>query len=92
MSDSLYPTQGEFEALKADIDERFTNVQDQLSVLNSRITQSLDTRVVAEFPDENDQIREKVLTAFQDEFATLLAQLNRIEADIVLIKERLDLD
>lgn len=90
MSD-LFPTTRDFEAHKSDVDERFSNVQTQLSVLSNRIAQALDTKTIADFPDEQDQVREKVLAAFSEEFAVLLADLNKIKADIVLIKEQVGL-
>ena len=92
MSDEVVVSAAQFAAFQADVDERFTNVMTQLEVLSKRITQALETQTVAEFPDEEAQIREKVLTAFQDEFATLLADLNTIKSDIVDLKEEVGIE
>lgn len=80
---STFVTNQEFEAYKSDLDERFSNVTTQLQVLSNRITEALDTKVIAEFPTESAQIREKTLTAFSDEFAVLLARLRTIESNII---------
>lgn len=79
-------TATEFSAFQADIDERFTGIQTQMEILSRRIAQALESNVIAAFPTEEAQIREKVMSAFQDEFATLLADINKIKSDIVDLK------
>lgn len=92
MSDEVVVSATEFAAFQADVDERFTNVMTQLEVLSKRISQALETQTVAEFPDEEAQIREKVLSAFQTEFANLLADLNTIKSNIVDLQEEVGIE
>ncbi len=72
--------------LKADIDERFENFVSQLTLLNNDVVAIQNTTVVTDFPDEEQQIREKWLSAFSDEVASLLANVNKINTDIITLQ------
>lgn len=80
---NTYVTNAEFNAYKSDLDERFSNVTTQLELLSRRITEALESKTIADFPTEEAQTREKVMTAFSDEIAVLVARLRTIEQNII---------
>lgn len=82
-------TATEFASFKADIDERFANFVSQITILTSRITAIQTATTVADFPDEEAQIREKVLEAFDSEIAVLIADINKLKSDVVTIQQQL---
>jgi len=77
----------EFAAFQADVNERFDNLTNQITVLDNKIQSVLDTKEVVDFPDEQAQVREKVLTAFQDELAQFIADINKLQADVGTLQE-----
>ncbi len=77
----------EFAAYQSDVNERFDNIITQLNVLDKKITSVLDTKEVVDFPDEQAQIREKVLTAFQDELAKFISDLNKLKDDVSTLQD-----
>lgn len=77
----------EFALFQADINERFDNLINQITVLDNKITSVLDTKEVVDFPDEQAQIREKVLTAFQDELAVFIADLNQLKSNVSTLQD-----
>jgi len=83
-------TTREVAALESDINERFENVTVQLAVLNNKIAEIQDTQTVADFPHEQAQIREKVLTAFQDEITNLGNRIQTLESHVSDLKTRMD--
>ncbi len=72
----------EFALFNTDVNERFDNLITQIDVLDKKIQSVLDTKEVVDFPDEQAQIREKVLTSFQDELATFISDLNKLKSDV----------
>ena len=76
-----------FALFQADVNERFDNLTNQITVLDNKIQSVLDTQEVVEFPDEQAQIREKVLTAFQDELAKFIADINKLKKDVGTLQE-----
>lgn len=82
-------TSTEFASFRADIDERIENIVTQLSILSGKIDDLQSSTTVADFPDEEEQIRTKVLAAFDDEFAVLLADINKLKSDVVTIQTQL---
>jgi hypothetical protein len=81
----------EFAAFKADVDERFENLVSQLAVINGKITDLQTSTTIADFPDEEAQVRETVLTSFDDEITTLLADINKLKSDVVTIQQQLNI-
>lgn len=82
-------TATDFAAHKADIDERIENIVTQLAVLDGKITDLQTSTTVEDFPDEEEQIREKVLEAFADEIASLVADINKLKSDMVTVQKQL---
>jgi uncharacterized protein YukE len=82
-------TSTEFAAHKADIDERIENIVTQLAILDGKITDLQTSTTVEDFPDEEEQIREKVLEAFADEIASLVADINKLKSDMVTVQKQL---
>ena len=85
MSDT-YVTNAEFAAYQSDVEERFSNVTTQIELLSRRITEALESKVIADFPTEEAQTREKVMTAFSDEIAVFIADIKTIKSDIADLK------
>ena len=76
----------EFAAFQEDVNERFDNLTNQITVLDNKIQSVLDTKEVVDFPDEQAQIREKVLTSFQDELAVFIGDLNKLKKDVTTLQ------
>ena len=87
---SVNATTRELAALEADINERVENISNQLAILSNKIQEVQDTQTVVEFPDEQAQIREKVLTAFQDEITNLNNRIKTLESHDTDIRTRMD--
>lgn len=76
----------EFAAFRAEVDERFQNIFDQMALLSNKVDAVEASTAVADFPDEQAQIREKVSTAFQEEIAQLVDDINKLKADVTAIQ------
>ncbi len=82
-------TATDFASFKADVDERFANFVSQISVLDAEITAIQSSTAVVDFPDEEAQIREQVLAAFDDEIAVLVADIKKLKSDVATIQQQL---